>query len=432
MRAGAYVWGDGFRHRFPDHAAVTEPGSSLVDPPEAPLPVTPGAAVPAAPATPTGLVGASAAAADAATTPARPPLPEMATEPIRFPMRWLLEHAAPAVRYRALVEVARLGSADEYERLAFSHPSALRCAITMSRDGTWNGRLFPLPGAAAHTATFSAVRHLVECGWHRDTPPLAQARRVLFRLLAQDEDAGALYELAEVAGTSKVRTRHLRAIVRDEAAALLAQMGFADDPRVRGAAARGITRVEAYLRSPLAAKPWVRVGNKQVLAAEAAPPTWSLLRLLACIPPLRTEKAALVAFLGRMLAQTEPRQESVQLLDGALVASPWYVLGDPIPHRNAVDGDLFAALAWLETAARLGLLRRSEGWLRMLERLVDQSDRHGVWRPAKPDAPVPSTHWCLAGWSPLDPDATGDARLAEPTVRIAQVARLLGRELILT
>lgn len=430
MRAGAYVWGTASVIVPPTAAAVTEPGSSLVDPPEASLPVTPGAPAPTAPVPAAGLAGASAAAADAASTPARPPLPEMATEPIRFPLRWLLEHAAPAVRYRALVEVARLGPAEAYEPLAHAHPSALMCAVTMSRDGSWNGRLFPAPGAAAHTATFSAVRHLVECGWHRDTPPLAQARRLLFRLLAQDEDAGALFELAEVAGTSKVRIRHLRAIVRDEAAALLAQMGFADDPRVRGAANRGITRVEAYLRSPLAAKPWVRVGNKQVLAAEAAPPTWSLLRLLACIPPLRTEKAALVAFLGRMLAQAEPRQESVQLLDGALVASPWYVLGDPIPHRNAVDADLFAALAWLETAARLGLLRRSEGWLRMLERLVDQSDRHGVWRPVRPDSPVPSTHWCLAGWSPLDPAATGEARLAEPTVRIAHVARLLGREIV--
>jgi hypothetical protein len=365
------------------------------------------------------------------TTPPRPPLPEMSAEPVRFPLGWVLDHASPAVRYRALVDVARLGPPDQFAPIALTHPSALRCAVTMSVDGSWNGRLFPEPGAPAHTATFSAVRHLIECGWHRDTPPLAQARRLLFRLLAQDEEPGALHELAAVAGTSKLRVRHLRAIVRDEAAALLAQMGFADDPRVRGAATRAIVRVEAYLRNPLAAKPWVRVGNKQVLAEDAAPPTWSLLRLLACIPPLRTEKAALIAFLGRMLVQSEPRQESVQLLDGQLVASPWYVLGDPIPHRNAVDGDLFAALSWLETAAGLGLLRRTEGWLRMLERLVDQSDRHGVWRPSRPDMPTPSTHWGLTGWSPLDPTATPESRQAEPTVRIAAIARQLGREIVI-
>ncbi len=419
---------------------MTDPGSSLVDPIDASLPVpTPVPAAPAAPTAstePTGpLTAAGIAAAEHAATPTRPPIPEMRTEPVRFPLRWILEHAAPAVRYRALVDVARLAPDDpaaQLDALALAHPSALRCAVTMDSDGTWGGRLYPEPGAAAHTATFSAIRHLIECGWHRDTPPLFTARRHLFRLLAQDEDAAPLLELGAIAGTSKLRVRHLRAIVRDEAAALLAQMGFADDPRVRGAANRGIIRVEAYLRSPLAAKPWVRVGNKQVLAPEAAPPTYSLLRLLACIPPLRTEKAALVAFLGRMLTQGEPRQESVQLLDGQLVASPWYVLGDPIPHRNAVDADLFAALAWLETAARLGLLRRTEGWLRMLERLVDQSDRHGLWRQPKPDAPAPSTHWALTGWSPLAPDATGEARVAEPTVRIAAIARLLGREIVLT
>jgi hypothetical protein len=418
---------------------VTDPGSSLVDPLDPSLPILP--PVPsAAPASGgaeegTPLTAAGIAAAEHAATPPRPPLPEMRTEPVRFPLQWILEHAAPAVQYRALVDVARIPpatAAAQVDVLALAHPSALRCAVTMATDGTWGDRLFPEPGAPAHTATFSAVRHLIECGWHRDTPPLYVARRHLFRLLAQDEEAAPLLELAAVAGASKARVRHLRAIVRDEAAALLAQMGFADDPRVRGAAARGITRVEAYLRSPLAAKPWVRVGNKQVLAAEAAPPTYSLLRLLACIPPLRTEKAALVAFLGRMLSQGEPRQESVQLLDGQLVASPWYVLGDPIPHRNAVDADLFAALAWLETSARLGLLRRSEGWLRMLERLVDQSDRHGLWRPPRADAPAPSTHWALAGWSPLDPTASDAARVAEPTVRIAAIARLLGREIVLT
>lgn len=418
---------------------MTDPGSSLVDPLDASLPTLP--PVPSTAPVPGGaeesapLTAAGIAAAEHAATPPRPPLPEMRSEPVRFPLQWILEHASPAVQYRALVDVARIppaAAAAQVDVLALAHPSALRCAVTMSTDGTWGGRLFPEPGAPAHTATFSAVRHLVECGWHRDTPPLYVARRHLFRLLAQDEDAGPLLELEAVAGSSKARVRHLRAIVRDEAAALLAQMGFADDPRVRGAATRGITRVEAYLRSPLAAKPWVRVGNKQVLAADAAPPTYSLLRLLACIPPLRTEKAALVAFLGRMLSQGEPRQESVQLLDGQLVASPWYVLGDPIPHRNAVDADLFAALAWLETSARLGLLRRNEGWLRMLERLVDQSDRHGLWRPPRADAPVPSSQWALGGWSPLDPTASDAARVAEPTVRIAAIARLLGREIVLT
>ena len=45
--------------------------------------------------------------------------------------------------------------------------------------------------------TISAVRRLLEYGWDRESPPLLQARRVLFRLLAEDDDPAYLYELGE-------------------------------------------------------------------------------------------------------------------------------------------------------------------------------------------------------------------------------------------
>src|SRR5205085_2832491 len=99
------------------------------------------------------------------------------------------------------------------------------------------------------------------------------ARRVLFRLLAEDEDPEWLFEFGAKGPADEDLARRGRAILREAAAAALAQAGYEGDPRLRGAAKRIIERIASYLRSPLAQKPFVRVGNQHVLAAEAAPPS---------------------------------------------------------------------------------------------------------------------------------------------------------------
>ena len=284
----------------------------------------------------------------------------MPDSPVRVPVRWLMREGTGAVQYRTIVDLAKLKPALDSQNITLAQESAVRCAVTMHLDGTWGNRLFPLPGAAPQSATFSAFRHLLECGWDRDSPPLAVSRRFLFRLLAMDEEPTMLYEMAEAASQSKELAKRLRANVRVEAAALLAQAGYERDPRVRGAAIRATQRVMDYLRSPLAAKPWIRVGNKQVLAPEAAPPTMSFLRMAAFMPELRTEYHMGMELLGKHLMQTEPRQEPVQQIEGLLVPVPNAVLGDRLPHRNALEADVPAALHWLEIMVRLGVFRRHE------------------------------------------------------------------------
>ncbi len=335
-----------------------------------------------------------------------------------------------AVQFRTIVELGKLKSAADVERITLTQASAIRCAVTMSLDGSWGGRLFPLPGAAPHTATFSAFRHLLECGWDRESPALAVARRFLFRLLAMDEEPSMLYEQAATAGQSKELAKRLRANIRVEAAALLAQAGYERDPRVRGAAIRATQRVMDYLRSPLAAKPWIRVGNKQVLASEAAPPTMSFLRMAAFMPELRTEYHMGMELLGRHLMQPEPRQEPVQQIEGALVPVPHFVLGDRLPHRNALEADVPAALHWLEIMVRLGVFRRHEPWIKMFERFVESADRYGVWHPMKGDAMPVTTAADLIGWYPLEDVSTeGERRWSDVTLRVSLIAKLIGRDL---
>jgi hypothetical protein len=354
----------------------------------------------------------------------------MPDSPVRVPVRWLMREATGAVQYRAIVELAKLKSPADTQAITLLQSTALHCAVTMNLDGTWGGRLFPVAGAAPHSATFSAVRHLLECGWDKDSPPLAVARRFLFRLLAMDEDPTMLFELAGEAGNNKELAKRLRANIRTEAAALLAQAGYERDPRVRGAAIRATQRVMDYLRSPLAAKPWIRVGNKQVLDAAAAPPTMSFLRMAAFMPELRTEYHMGMELLGKHLMQPEPRQEPVQQIEGALVNVPNAVLGDRLPHRNALEADVPAALHWLEIMVRLGVFRRHEPWIKMFERFVESADRYGVWHPMKGDDMPATTAADLIGWYPLEAHSTeGERRYSDVTLRVSLIAKLIGRDL---
>jgi hypothetical protein len=139
-----------------------------------------------------------------ATTPAAPP-PVAFSPPataVKFPLDWLLAHAAAPIRYRALTEVARLTptEAAQVSNLPFTHAPALLLAVQQGNDGTWEGGMLALPSSKAHRfegiGTIPAVRRLMELGWNKDTPPLVHARRALFRLLAEDDDPAYLYELS--------------------------------------------------------------------------------------------------------------------------------------------------------------------------------------------------------------------------------------------
>ena len=138
------------------------------------VPLTPGSVTPSAPL--------------AAIPPAPPPPPA-----VDFPLSWLLDHAAPPVAYRSLVEVARLPlrESTDLSVLPYAYRPALLLAMLQAPDGLWNGSMLTVPSARAEhfqgVGTIPAVRRLVEYGWERESPPLTQARRTLFRLLADRE-----------------------------------------------------------------------------------------------------------------------------------------------------------------------------------------------------------------------------------------------------
>lgn len=350
-----------------------------------------------------------------------------------FPLDWLLEHAAAPIQYRSLTEVARLTleEAQQVSALPFTHRPALLLAVQQSVDGTWNGGMLNIPSSRTEhfegIGTIPAVRRLIEYGWHRDTPPLLHARRALFRLLAEDQDPAFLYELGGKQAPDEESVRYGRAVLREAAAATLAQAGYEGDPRLRGAARRIVTRMADYLRSPLAQKPFVRQGNQHLLAAEAAPPSMYTVMMLAYMPLFRAEHHREMDALYAHLTQSQPRQEAVQLVGGRAVAVPHLVLGDPLPHRNAADADVPFALLWLELMARLGFLKRNENWCKLFDRFLDDRDRDGVWHPHKGMAVARSSNPFAWPAYPLETQLSGDERWTDVTFRLGLIARLSGR-----
>jgi len=352
---------------------------------------------------------------------------------VRFPVTWLMEHAAAPIRYRALTDVVKVGApaSQEIATLPFTFRPALTLGLMQATDGTWNHSMLGIPSSkATHfegVGTINAVHRLLEYGWDRESPPLLHARRVLFRLLAEDDDPEYLFELAGSKALDEDMSRRGRAILREAAAAALAHAGYEGDPRLRGAARRILERVVGFLRSPLAQKPFVRVGNQHVLANEAAPPSMYALMMLAHMPLFRTEHRDAMDRLYNFLIQPLPRQEAVQLCGSKIVPQPHLVLGDRLPNRNAVDADVVAAIAWLELMARLGFLRRNENWSKLFERFVDDSDKQGVWHPHKGASAARTTDPFVWHMYPLEESLAGDERWTDVTFRIGLIARLSGR-----
>jgi hypothetical protein len=342
----------------------------------------------------------------------------------------MLDRAAPPLQFRSLVDVVRdpaLASPGT-AALPFTFAPAIALAVQQELAGTWNESMLTLPTGPGFNGigTTQAVHRLIEYGFDRDTPPLVQSRRVLFRLLSQDDNPDHLYELGACADDEESLHR-ARGTLREGAAAALAHAGYEGDPRLRGAASRIVDRMSRYLASPGADKPFVRVGNQHVLPADAAPPSIHTLVMLAYMPLFRSERHESMELLYRHLSRALPRQDVVQQCGGTIIPQPQLVLGDQLSSRHIADADLPFTLFWLELMARLGFLRRNELWLRLFDRLLDDCNAEGVWQQRRGGAvqgPGNPLAWASFPLGPLDQHGRSQA---DVTFRLGLIARLAGR-----
>jgi hypothetical protein len=360
--------------------------------------------------------------------PEEPLTAEPAVPSLTFPLGWMLKHAAPSLAYRSMTEVAGMTVPDAAHMLPYHSRLALSLAMTQALDGTWNGTMLTTPADGTTmdgAGTIPAFRRLLEYGWDHESPPVLQGRRTLFRLLAEDNDPRYLYELRKDVKNAEMAVR-ARNTLREAAAAVLAQAGYEADPRLRGAARRIMERVDAFFLSDLADKPWVRIGNRHVLAAEVQPPSIFTLMMLAHMPIFRSEHYPEMERLYFYLSQPKPTQDVVQMVGGEIIAQPHLVMGDWLYNKNVVDADVPFALLWFETMARLNFLKRNDNWSKLFDRLVDDRDRSCVWHPHKgTDTPTTTSAYAWPIF-PLEERMDGESRWTDVTFRIGLIAQLNG------
>ena len=217
-------------------------------------------------------------------------------------------------------------------------------------------------------------------------------------------------------------------MLREAAAATLAQAGYEGDPRLRGAARRILERVTAFLRSPLAQKPFMRVGNQHVLAGRGRAAVDSLLFMLAYMPLFRNEHHEAMALLYHHLAQPLPRQEAMQLVrEKSRARSRTSCSAICCANRSVADADVVFSITWLELMARLGFLRKNDNWSKLYERFLDDRDAQGVWHPHKGMTAPRSSNPLLWPMYPLEDHMSGDERWTDITFRLGLIGRLMGR-----
>lgn len=354
-----------------------------------------------------------------------------------IPFTWLMLHGCPAVRYRTLTELFPGSYPAEAEAIRgeLENYAPGRQIVRKQKDsGVWGANLLGVsPNKSAgikDVGTMPQYLRLVELRWGHESRPLKLASRVLFRLLSRDADPKLLFEFAKYAWAEPGVEPWVREMCREAAAAALAQSGFDEDPRVRGAAHSSATQVSSFLRGELTAQPLIRAGGHWILHPQARPPTVFTVALLAHLPAVQRERAGLVERLGAYLA-AQPTNRPFGVRCGKKILKPTPVLlGDPIKvSASGQTDDLPFALYWLELLARLGVLGTSTAAPRLWARLVKESD-DGVWRPKNLRA-IPRR---VSPWSyhmfPLEGDAkTVEKRQVDVTFRMALIARLAGWEI---
>jgi hypothetical protein len=272
--------------------------------------------------------------------------------PVTVPMSWLLRTASPSVQYRATKAFWPKAAAEPgWAGVPFASRQGLHLMLMQDGDGQWPGGMLTVPAGLSleGIGTIPAYRRLLELGWDPESPALSSTKRLLFRLLAEDDDPSFLAEMMPTEWDDDLIKRG-RLLLREAAAAALAQAGYESDPRLRGAARRLVDRVMPFLKSPLAQKPWIRLGNQHVLPADVTAPSFHLLVMLGYMPHFRSEHYEFMDRLFTYLTQPWPRQQPVQQVGPHLIEQPHLVLGDLLPTRNAMDADMASQarrLTWL-------------------------------------------------------------------------------------
>lgn len=312
--------------------------------------------------------------------------------------------------------------------------TALAVVKKQKDTGSWGGNLLGLVPSAAQgikdPGTIPQYRRLLQLAWPRGTRPFKLADRLLFRLLSRDDDPALLFEFQKAVKSDPDAEIWARQVIREAASAALAEAGYTDDPRLRGAGHKIASDISQFLRGPLAEKPFVKSGKNVALHPEAHPPSWYSVAMIAAMPNLRRERAGFTERLGHYLAQPAPKKAYVIQVGKRTVKPQHLLLGDPIEaDAKGCAKDIPLALHYIELLARMGALQWAPVATKVLARLLKDCDDRGVWAPKGIRSQPKAANKITYHYYPLTPDnKDADSREADVTFRLALIGKLLGWE----
>jgi hypothetical protein len=336
-----------------------------------------------------------------------------------------------------MTELAPAGTAVP-EDIAAAHAAvteskAALAVVKKQRDsGVWGGNLLGLAPSPAQgikdVGTIPQYRRLLQLEWPRASRPFKLGDRVLFRLLSRDDDPALMFEFQKMVKSDLEAEAWARGIMREASSAALAEAGYAEDPRLRGAGHKIANAISQFLRSPLAEKPFLKSGSQIVLHPEAHPPSWYSVAMLSFMPNLQRERAGFTERLGHYLAQPAPKKSFVIQVGKRTVRPQHLLLGDPIEaDAKGQAKDVPLALHYIELLARMGALAWAPVASKVLSRLLKDCDDSGVWRPKNLRSQPKASNKISYHYYPLLTDAkTTESREADVTFRLALIAKLLG------
>ncbi|MBW8773036.1 MAG: hypothetical protein JF590_07090 [Gemmatimonadetes bacterium] len=355
----------------------------------------------------------------------------------RVPLRWLLEHGGETIRYRTLREIAPPHASTPEELLAqatalIGSKSAAGIIKRQKENGIWGGNLLATGPVAKdgikEAGTIPQYRRLLQLGVPTDQRPFRLAERTLFRLLSRDEDPTLLLEFQKLAKAEPLAIEWTRSVLREAATAALAEAGHIEDPRIRGSAHKIASGISQFLRSPLAAKPFVRSGSSTILNPEAHPPTWYSIAMMAAMPNLQRERAGFTERLGQYLAHPAPKKAFVVQVGKKALKPTHLLLGDPIEaDGKGLPKDVPLALHYIELLARIGALPHAPVATKVLGRLLKDTDDDGIWMPKNlRSAPKAIDHASYHMFPLVAETKSNESRQVDVTFRLALIAKVLG------
>lgn len=354
-----------------------------------------------------------------------------------MPLSWLLEHGNDTVKLRSYQEFVEpgLASPEVLDGLAehVLQAKTTQAIIKRQKDtGVWGGNLLALGPSAKdgikEIGTIPQYRRLMQLAVPRTARPFKLAERMLFRVLSRDDDPQLNFEFAKLEKEGPLAVEWAREHFREATTAALAEAGYQEDPRIRGAGHKIASNVSQFLRSPLAEKPFAKAGGKLILDPDAHPPTWYSVAMIAALPNLQRERAGFTDRLGQYLALPAPKKTYSIRIGKRAIKPDSVLLGDPIEADSKGNAkDIPLALYTIELLARLGALHTAPVATKVLTRLLNDCDERGVWHPKGLKSSPKATHKITYHWYPLQiENKTAEDRAVDVTFRLAAIAKLLG------